>query len=151
MPAMSRCAAIVTAVLAILIAGCGGWNAKAPAWSNATGAEQFERLWWDDVKTKNWKRVEYRMAATYVSVTPKGARDRERTLASLKQLDIADFSLGDVEVRPNAHDLVITYTMSLRGTMAGKPVAIERASMMTVWQHQKSGWIAIAHTHEADF
>jgi hypothetical protein len=131
---------------AILISGCGAPKAKSPAWSNATGAEQFERLWWTDVKAKNWKEVGYRMAATYVSVSANAVRDREQTLAHLSRLEIEDFSLGDVDVRPSGTDLVITYTMSLRGTLAGAPLVLERAPMMTVWQRQKSGWIVIAHT-----
>jgi len=45
-----------------LICGCTIWPQKPAAWSNATGAEQFERLWWQDVKDKNWSEVEQRLS-----------------------------------------------------------------------------------------
>ena len=127
-------------------AACGGWKARPSAWSNATGAEQFERLWWADVKAKKWNEVGYRMAATYVAINADGIKDREQALAHLRLLEIEEFAIGDVDVRPNGNDLVITYTMTLRGTLAGAPLILERTPMMTVWQQQKSGWIAIAHS-----
>jgi hypothetical protein len=139
--------ALLLASAAVVMSGCRGWKSQPTAWSNATGAEQFERLWWADVKAKRWKEVGYRIAATYVEVTPNGVRDREQALTHLQQLDLQEFSLGDVNVRPNGNDLVITYTISMRGTLAGKPLLLERMPMMTVWQRQKSGWIAIVRTN----
>ena len=139
----------IIAALAIFACGCSS-KSHPTAWSNATGAEQFERLWWSEVKAKNWNEVGYRMAGTYVSVTPEGVRDREQTLARLKQLEIEDYALGDVDVRPNGNDLVITYTLTLKGTLANAPLSLERANMMTVWQQQKSGWVAIAHSSLAE-
>ncbi len=130
----------------LLTVGCGGWKPRPSAWSNATGAEQFERLWWADVKAKKWNEVGSRLAATYVSINAEGIKDREQTLAHLKLLEIEDLAIGDVDVRPNGHSLVITYTMTLRGTLAGVPLVLERTPMLTVWQQQKSGWIAIAHS-----
>ena len=137
---------IVAGVAILSLAGCGGWKPRPSSWSNATGAEQFERLWWGDVKAKKWNDVGSRMAATYVAINADGTKDREQTLAHLKLLDIEELAIGDVEVRPNGTDMVVTYTMTLRGTVAGVPVILERTPMMTVWQQQKSGWIAIAHS-----
>ena len=149
MIALSRRAISFIAAAAILFCGCSS-KSRPTAWSNATGAEQFERLWWSEVKAKHWNEVEYRMAASYVSVTPEGVRDREQTLARLKQLEIEDYALGDVDIRPNGSDLVITYTLTLKGTLAGTPLSLARANMMTVWQQQKSGWVAIAHSTVAE-
>lgn len=124
----------------------GGFKLKPAGWSNATGAEQFERLWWADVKAKKWEDVRYRLAATFVWITAERKRDREQTVVRLQELEIEDFTLGDVDVRPNGNDVVITYTMTLRGTLAGQPVSLDRTPMMTVWQQQKTGWMAIAHS-----
>lgn len=134
-------------ILALLCSGCmGGWKLKPAGWSNATGAEQFERLWWADVQKKKWEDVRYRLAATFVWISAEAKRDREQTMAHLEQLEIEDFTLGDVEVRPNGNDVVVTYTMTMRGTLAGRPIALERTPMMTVWQQQKAGWTAIARS-----
>jgi hypothetical protein len=137
---------LVAGAAILSCAGCGSWKPRPTAWSNATGAEQFERLWWGDIKEKDWNELGRRMAATYVSINADGIKDREQTLAHLKLLEIEEFAIGDVDVRPNGNDLVVTYTMTLRGTLAGMPLVLERAPMMTVWQQQKSGWIAIAHS-----
>lgn len=138
---------LLLTLLALLCSGCiGGFKLKPAGWSNATGAEQFERLWWADVKAKKWDEVRYRLAATFVWISAEAKRDREQTLAHLQGLIIEDFTLGDVDVRPNGNDVVITYTMTLRGTLAGQPVALDRTPMMTVWQQQKTGWMAIAHS-----
>jgi Domain of unknown function (DUF4440) len=147
MPVLSRRFKVLIAGATILIfSGCGGWKPRPSAWSNATGAEQFERLWWSDIQAKKWNEVGSRMAASYVSINAEGTKDREQTLAHLKLLEIEELAIGDVDVRPNGHDLVVTYTMTLRGTLGGAPLVLERVPMMTVWQQQKSGWIAIAHS-----
>jgi hypothetical protein len=147
MPVLGRRWLFLVAGAAIVsFAGCGGWKPRPSAWSNATGAEQFERLWWADIKAKKWNEVGFRMAASYVAINADGIKDREQALAHLRLLEIEEFAIGDVDVRPNGNDLVVTYTMTLRGTLAGVPVILERTPMMTVWQQQKSGWIAIAHS-----
>lgn len=43
--------------LALALAGCTMWNQKPTAWSSATGAEQFERLLWQEIQTKHWSEV----------------------------------------------------------------------------------------------
>lgn len=123
------------------------WSERpVSAWSGATGAEQFEKLWWQDVQKKNWAGVEARMSSTYVAVSRSGARDRAESLEHLRKLEIAEFSLGDVQVAPHGNDLVVTYALSLRGSWDGKPLELDRVRMMTVWQEHKNGWVAIAHS-----
>src|SRR5438477_8633489 len=96
------------------VCGCTIWPQTPSAWSNATGAEQFERLWWQEVKAKNWQEVEGHLAATYVSSTPAGRFDRAAALQHLQKLDISDYSIGDFNVVPNGADMVVTYNMTLR-------------------------------------
>src|SRR5215475_13019849 len=141
-----RLLSLVAGVAILFSVGCGGWKPRHSSWSNATGAEQFERLWWADIQAKKWDQVGSRMAATYVFINADGIKDREQTLAHLKLLEIEELAIGDVDVRPNGNDLIITYTMTLRGTLGGAPLILERTPMMTVWQQQKSGWVAIAHS-----
>jgi hypothetical protein len=40
----------------------------------------------------------------------------------------------------------VTYAITLRGKFAGQPLPAEPVRMMTIWQKQKSGWLAIAHS-----
>jgi len=41
---------------------------------------------------------------------------------------------------------VVTYSITLRGTFAGQALPSSPVLMMTVWQKQKAGWMAIAHS-----
>ena len=119
------------------------WEQKqSTAWSSATGAEQFERLLWQEIKARNWTEVERRLAPAFVEVTASGVRDREQTLERLKALGAADYSMGDLEVRPDGADMVVAYTITLRASPGGETTL----RMMTVWQQVKGGWVAIAHS-----
>ena len=119
------------------------WEQKQPtAWSSATGAEQFERLLWQEIKAKRWPQVERRLAPTFVEVTSTGSRDRAQTLERLQALDLADYSLGDLEVRPAGGNMVVAYVITLRASSRAETTL----HMMTVWQQVKGGWIAIAHS-----
>jgi hypothetical protein len=119
------------------------WEQKPTAtWANATGAEQFERLLWQEIKAKNWAEVEHRMGPTLVEVTSTGVRDREQALERLKALDLADFSLGELEVRPDGSDMVVAYTITLRAASGSESTL----RMMTIWQQVKGGWVSVAHS-----
>jgi len=129
-----------------LICGCTIWPQKPAAWSNATGAEQFERLWWQDVKDKNWSELEQRLSGTYTGQIDGKTLDRAQMLARLKQMAVSELSLGDVRIQPSGDAAVITYFLDVRGSSGGQPLEMKHASMMTVWQHQKRGWMQIAHS-----
>jgi|SRR5579864_1339322 len=132
----------------LLLLGCSVWTPKPSAWSNATGGEQFERLWWQSVKAKDWPDVEARMASGYVAQSANGTQTKTDSVSRLKQLDISDLSLANVDVHPAGDSLVVTYSLELRGTLAGQPLSLSHAPMMTVWQQQKRGWVAVAHSGE---
>ena len=134
---------VLAAGLVFTLAGCTMWEQKQPtAWSNATGAEQFERLLWQEIKAGNWSEVERRLAPTFVEVTASGLRDRDQALERLKALQVAGYSMGDLEVRPNGNDMVVAYNITLRLPSGGEATL----RMMTVWQQVKGGWIAISHS-----
>lgn len=139
----ARLAALGAALLALALSGCTMWEEKqSTAWSSATGAEQFERLLWQEIKAKHWPEVERRLAPSFVEVTPTGSRDRAQTLERLKALDLTDYSLGDLEVRPEGGDMVVAYTLTLRASSGAETTL----RMMTVWQQVKGGWIVVAHS-----
>ena len=133
---------LLAAGLVLVLAGCTMWQQKPSAWSNATGAEQFERLLWQEIQAKHWPEVERRLAPTFVEVTSTGSRDRAQALERLQALDLAAYSLGDLQVRPAGGDMVVAYTITLRASSGAQTTL----HMITVWQQVKDGWIAIAHS-----
>ena len=118
---MSRCAAWLALFAALLVAcGCTVWKDKpAKAFSQATGGEDLERVFWREVKAKNWKEVGYSLAANFVAITPAGQLDRVATLERLKQLELKDYSLGDFQTELNGNTFVVTYTLTVRGKRNG--------------------------------
>ena len=72
--------------------------------------------------------------------------DKAAALAHLQQLQLDDYTLGDVHAEMNGDTFVVTYTVAMKGTFAGQPLPSEPVRMMTVWQKEKSGWMAIAHS-----
>ena len=142
----------VRAVLTLLsllipLAGCTVWGEHPVThWSDATGGEQLEKLFWEDVKHKNWVDIEKHVSQTFVSLTNAGSKTRATDLDRLKQFDLQDFSIGDVDTQPNGPDLTVSYTLVLHGTVAGKPLPGTPVRAMTIWQHGDHGWISIAHS-----
>lgn len=116
-------------------------------WTDATGGEGLERSFWREVKDKKWKELEQHMAGNYIAVSPEQGRlDKAAALAQLQQLQLDDYTLGDVQTEMNSDTFVVSYILTMRGTLAGQPLPSEAVRMMTVWQKQKAGWMAIAHS-----
>jgi hypothetical protein len=123
------------------------WNQHpVHKWSDATGGEHLERLFWQEVKAGNWNELERHLAATFVCVTPAGRFDRAAAVEQWKQLQVSDYLLSDLEVAPNGNDMVVTYTISLRGTRAGRPLPEVALRGVTVWQRTSHGWTVITHS-----
>ena len=122
--------------------------------SEATGGEGLERIFWKDVAAGKWVELERMLASNYAGVTPGGTLDRAATLAQYRTWQLKDYSLGDVNTELNGSTIVVTYTITLNGTVGSggngsagsQPLPSTPQRMMTVWQQQKAGWVAIAHS-----
>ena len=141
----------IFALLATTAAAAGLYRvARAPGsskWTDATGGEGLERSFWREVKDKRWNELEHHIASNYVAVSPQEGRlDKAAALAQIQQLQLDDYTLGDLQTEMNSDTFVVTYTIAMRGTFGGQPLPTEPVRMMTVWQKQKAGWMAIAHS-----
>jgi len=141
----------ILAVLAalVILSGCTMWRERPVVnnWSDATGGEGLERSFWNDIKAKNWNELQRHIAGNFVSVTPEeGHMDRAAALQHYQQAQVDEFSLTDVQVELNSTTLVVSYSVSLRGSYSGRPLPADPVRMMSVWQQQKAGWMLIAHT-----
>jgi Domain of unknown function (DUF4440) len=127
--------------------GCTVWNDRpAKTFTDATGGEGLERVFWRELKAQRWNEVERSLASNFVSVTPSGPRDRVATIEHLKQLRLQDYSLGEFQTELNGNTIVVTYTVTVHGTSNGQPLPEGPMHMMTVWQEQKAGWVVIARS-----
>lgn len=146
-PGMRSRSLLATLPFLALMAACTiAPEVKKPNWLQATGGEHYERLFWDSVRAKNWGDVEAHLAGTVVTQTPDAVRNKQQVMEHIRQIDLADYSLGDIKVEPNGADVVVTYTITLKGTIGGHPLPDAPERMMTVWQETKKGVVMIAHS-----
>ncbi len=122
----------------------------ARAMSEATGGEGMERVFWKDIQAANWVEIERALASNYEGETPAGTLDRAATVEQYRGWQLKDFSIGDLKTELNGTTIVVTYTITLNGTSNGasgsQPLPSSPQHMMTVWQQEKSRWVAIAHS-----
>jgi hypothetical protein len=122
----------------------------ARAFSDATGGEGLERVFWKEVQAGSWVDIERTLASNYAGVSPAGSLDREAALNQYRGWQLKDFTLGDLKTELNGTTIVVTYTITLNGTSnatsGAQPLPSTPQHMLTVWQQQKSGWIVIAHS-----
>jgi hypothetical protein len=131
----------------MLVSACTFYRDRpARAFSEATGGEGLERVFWKQVQAANWKEVERALASNYIGTAPGGSLDRETTLTQYRQWQLKDYSLGNLKTELNGSTIVVTYTITLSGTVGSQPLPSAPQHMMTVWQQQKAGWVVIAHS-----
>jgi len=118
----------------------------ARSMAEATGGEGLERVFWKNIQTGNWVEVERAIASNYEGETPGGTLDRSATIDQYRGWQLKDFSIGDLKTELNGSTIVVTFTITLNGTVGGQPLPTAPQHMMTVWQQQKMGWVVIAHS-----
>ena len=118
----------------------------AQSFSEATGGESLERVFWKSVAAGNWTEVERTLASNYAGVAPSGTLDRAAALDQYRHWHLKDYSLGDLKTEMNGNTIVVTYTITMSGKSDSEPLPVGPQHMMTVWQQQKAGWVQIAHS-----
>jgi hypothetical protein len=145
---MWRLSIVVVLLVALLsMAGCTFYaDRPVKAFGEATGGEGFERALWRDIKQQDWKDLDSHIASNFVYITPSGRWERGSALEQIEQMRVQDYSISDLATEMNRDAFVVSYTITLRGTMQEKVLPDEPQRRMTIWQQQKGGWMAIAHT-----
>ena len=145
---MSRKIVITVLVFSLLLmSGCTVYpEKKVSILQNATGLEQYERLKWESLKAKQWADLEAHFASNFVFLGADGAKNKQQAMEALRASEITDYTLGDLEVTAQGNTAIVTYTLTVKGTMHGKPMSEAPTRVMSVWQQQKSGWVQIAES-----
>ena len=135
----------MVALLACGAVACNMWSNPPKGWTGATGGEQLERLFWDDVKAKDVKNIEQHVASMFSGSGASGAMDREAFLRQLRSYQLTSVSLSQCSDRMNGGDLIVTCVVHREGTAAdGAPAGT--AATLSVWQQLKKGWVMVAHS-----
>jgi hypothetical protein len=149
MPRMMRTSRSAVLVIGLLLLGtssCTMWGEKKTnSWKTVTAGEELTRLFWQEVKQKNWTEVGYHMSSTVVGVDSNGTFDRDGMLTNIKKMDISDFQVGEVQTQISGEHLLVAYTLAARGTVDGRPLPAT-VRYLSVWQLVKSGWVLVAQS-----
>jgi hypothetical protein len=139
---------VVPLFLSLMVAlACTVYRERpASKFSEATGGEALESVFWKQLKAGNWVELDRSVASNYMGVTPAGALDRTATLDQYRQWQLKDYALGDLSTELNGSTIVVAYTITLNGTAGGQPLPAAPQHMLTVWQQQKTRWVMIAHS-----
>jgi hypothetical protein len=145
------CRVVTAALVFILVAslaGCTVWGEHKPTvWTDVTGGESLERVFWHEVQAKHWTDLESHLAPNFVLTIPTGTFDRAAAIEHLKQLQLHDYSLGELQSQLNGNTYTITYILNVPGTADGKPVPNAPLRVMSVWQRQvREQWVMLAHS-----
>jgi hypothetical protein len=132
-------------VLLTSFLGCTVYKERpATSFAGATGGEGLEQVFWKSVKAKQWVEVERIVASNFVGVGPEGKVGAAAWLEQMKQIDLKDYSIGDLQVALNGNTVVVSYNIMMNGTRGGQVLPSTPVHRMSVWQQQKSGWVLIA-------
>ena len=137
----------ITSLLAaaICLSGCTIYgDKKPPTLKSTTSAEQYERILWSAVKAKNWQQLPGLLAANVMYSVGGKVLSKDQVVPYLQGLNITDFTITGMVVKPNGVDMTLSYTLQL--SPAGGPVRTYTA--ISVWQQVAQGWILIVHTEQ---
>jgi hypothetical protein len=118
---------------------------KRPSLNATTSAEQTERIFWQAAVKKDFATVTHLISSQAVFVEQDGSRlTREQFLERLKAAPPLDYALGQVIVRPQGNDMLLTYPASVQQANQNVTVMV---TILSVWQQTKtSGWTLLARS-----
>ena len=109
--------------------------------------EKMEKQMWEDIKAKNWKAVESKIAEEFQSVHPDGARDRAGEISLIKNLNVGQVAFNDFRSTVNDDNIMVTYMISAEETIDLERLPTKPAPRLSVWKKGASGWQWICHAN----
>jgi hypothetical protein len=123
------------------LSGCTIYGVKnPPTLKSTTSAEQYERIFWSTVKSKNWVQVPGLLAANAMFSVGGKVLSKDQVVPYLQGLNVADFTITGMVVKPNGPDMTLNYTLQLSSSQI--------FTVVSVWQQVAQGWILIVHTEQ---
>jgi len=115
--------------------------------STTNDGEKMEKQMWEDIKAKNWKAVEGKIAEGFQSVHADGARDRAGEISLIKNLNVGKIALSDLKSTTNGDNIVVTYMISAQETIDLERLPTKPAARLSVWKKTQNNWQWICHAN----
>ena len=137
---------LLAASLVVGLTGCTIYGEKKPPTvKSTTSAEQYERIFWSTVKAKNWQQLPGLLAANVMYNVGGKVLSKDQVIPYLQGLNLADFTITGMVVKPNGPDMTLNYTLQL--SSAGG--SLQTYTAISVWQQVAQGnWILTVHTEQ---
>src|SRR5215472_16445704 len=119
---------------------------ESPA-GGASEGERLERQMATDIRAKNWKAVESRIAEGFQSVHADGVRNRTEEIDLLKKMNMGEFTLSNFKSTNIGDNMVVTFTMTVTETIDSKRLPAKPEYRLSVWKKGVSGWQWICHAN----
>jgi hypothetical protein len=133
---------LAAAMAAAGLSGCTFYGEKKPpTLQSTTSAEQYERLYWAAVKAKNWQQLPGMLAANVMYLAGGKVLSKDQIVPYLQGLNISDFTITNLVVKPNGTDMTLSYTLQISSA-----TGLQTFTAISVWQQVAKGWILIAHS-----
>ena len=141
---VARCFVVI---LLLSLVACTFYKERpAKDFAGATGGEALENVFWKNLKVKDWTAIQNVLASNFAGVTSDGNFKADEWMERLKKVDLQDYSIASMHTELNGDTFVVTYDVTMTGTIGGQPIPAKPPHRMTVWQRQKSGWVLIAQS-----
>lgn len=127
----------------LMVSGQAAFSAE-PEMTDARLGEMLVRLFWADVKAKNWDAVASTFADGFQSVRVNGATDRVRELALYKKISIGNYKLTGFKVTRQGPVLTVSYRASVEEVFGGKKHTAKDVVRQCVWLNVGGKWKMIA-------
>src|SRR6476619_147108 len=115
--------------------------------STSNDGDKMERQMWEDIKAKNWKAVEGKIADGFQSVHPDGARDRANEISLIKNLNIGQLEFNNLKSTTSGDDVVVTYMISVQETIDLEQLTTKPTPRLSVWRKGADGRQWICHAN----
>ena len=115
--------------------------------STSNDVEKMEKQMWEDIKAKNWKAVESKIAEGFQSVHPDGARDRADEISLIKNLNVGQVAFNDFRSTMSGDNIVVTYMISVQETIDIERLPTKATPRLSVWKKGTQGWQWICHAN----
>jgi len=115
--------------------------------STTNDGEKMEKQMWEDIKAKNWKAVESKIADGFQSVHPDGARDCADEISLIKNLKVGQVEFNDFRSTMNGDNIVVTYMISAQETIDLEQLPTKPTPRLSVWRKGAAGWQWICHAN----
>lgn len=105
-------------ILVLATSSCTMWGEKKHAnWASATSGEHLANLFWGDVKAKDWQSLEAHVGPGFTGIIASGITDRDQLMQHLRAMDLKEFQIGDLQTKLTGGDLIVIYSVTLKGSV----------------------------------